>query len=59
MIRLTGTRSRLVERPLPSDDPMQRCPDITLAQRTLGWSPQVQLEAGLKRTIEYFRDRLE
>ena len=59
VIRLTGTRSRIVERPLPSDDPMQRCPDITLAQRTLGWSPQVQLEAGLKRTIEYFRDRLE
>ena len=44
-------------RPLPVDDPTQRCPDITLARQTLGWEPKVALNAGLKRTIDYF-DRL-
>jgi UDP-glucuronate decarboxylase len=52
VLRLTGSRSPLVYRPLPHDDPMQRCPDITLE-----WEPRVQLEQGLARTIEYF-DRL-
>jgi UDP-glucuronate decarboxylase len=43
-----------VFRPLPQDDPMQRCPDITKARETLGWAPRVQLEQGLARTIDYF-----
>jgi UDP-glucuronate decarboxylase len=54
VIRLTGTKSRLVYRPLPVDDPLQRCPDITKARETLGWQPRVQLEEGLSRTIAYF-----
>ena len=51
----TGAASRLVYRPLPQDDPMQRCPDITLARQTLGWEPVVALDDGLAKTIEYFR----
>lgn len=54
VLQLTGSRSPLVFRPLPHDDPMQRCPDITLARALLGWEPRVQLEQGLSRTIEYF-----
>ncbi len=57
IIGLTGSRSRLVYRPLPQDDPLQRCPDIGLAQRLLGWQPRVVLDDGLARTIAYF-DRL-
>jgi UDP-glucuronate decarboxylase len=55
VLRLTGSRSKLVRRPLPEDDPRQRRPDITVAERVLGWSPTVGLEAGLKETIDYFR----
>jgi UDP-glucuronate decarboxylase len=58
VIRLTSSKSRLVTRPLPSDDPRQRQPDITLARETLDWEPRVPLEAGLVRTIEYFRSLL-
>jgi UDP-glucuronate decarboxylase len=54
IIALTGSRSPLVFKPLPSDDPVQRCPDITLAKKLLGWEPRVQLEEGLVRTIAYF-----
>ncbi len=54
VLRLTGSRSRLVFRPLPQDDPMQRCPDITQARTLLGWEPQVALDQGLERTIAYF-----
>ncbi len=54
IIRLTGTRSRIVRRPLPADDPTQRCPDIGLARRLLDWEPTVTLEVGLERTIGYF-----
>ena len=54
VIGLTNSRSRIVHRPLPQDDPMQRCPDITLARQVLGWEPKVALEAGLRRTIDYF-----
>jgi UDP-glucuronate decarboxylase len=57
VIALTGAKSRLVFRPLPMDDPMQRCPDITKARELLGWEPQTQLKEGLTRTIAYF-DRL-
>jgi len=59
VLRLTGSAGRLVFRPLPADDPKQRQPDIALARDVLhGWSPAVQLEEGLERTIGYFRDRL-
>jgi UDP-glucuronate decarboxylase len=57
IIRLTRSRSRVVFRPLPQDDPTQRCPDITLARRVLGWEPTVPLDDGLGRTIAYF-DRM-
>ena len=55
IVSLCGTRSRVVYRSLPQDDPRQRCPDITLAREKLGWEPKVQLHDGLKETIEYFR----
>jgi UDP-glucuronate decarboxylase len=58
VIALTGSRSQLVYRPLPTDDPLQRCPDIALARATLDWEPTVALEDGLLRTIAYFRDGL-
>jgi UDP-glucuronate decarboxylase len=54
VIDLTGSKSQLEFKPLPSDDPLQRKPDIALAQNKLGWMPEVQLEAGLKKTIAYF-----
>jgi UDP-glucuronate decarboxylase len=54
VIDLVGSRSKLVHKPLPSDDPKQRCPDITLAKEKLGWQPVVSLCDGLKKTIEYF-----
>ena len=57
IISLSGTKSKLVTKPLPKDDPLQRCPDITLARERLDWTPSVPLEEGLKRTIDYF-DRL-
>ncbi len=56
VIEFTGSKSKIVFKPLPSDDPLQRQPDISLAKGTLGWEPKVALEAGLKRTIEYFRN---
>lgn len=55
VLELTGSSSRIDFRPLPSDDPMQRRPDIRLAQERLGWTPEVQLRDGLVRTIEWFR----
>lgn len=55
VIQLTGARSELVNAPLPADDPMQRQPDISLARSQLNWEPTVQLEAGLAKTIDYFR----
>ena len=58
IIRLTGSKSRIVFKPLPPDDPRQRCPDITLARKVLNWQPTTPLEEGLKRTIEYFRNLL-
>ncbi len=55
VIDMAGSRSSLVYRPLPSDDPVQRQPDIALARRVLGWSPTVDLKQGLGETISYFR----
>ncbi len=57
VIRLTGSRSKLVSRPLPADDPLQRCPDISKAKAVLDWQPKVPLEEGLGKTIAFF-DRL-
>jgi len=59
VLRLTGSRSKLVFAPLPVDDPKQRCPDIALAKRHLDWAPQVGLDDGLKATIAYFRHELD
>ena len=56
VIELTGSRSAIVHKPLPSDDPTQRRPDISLAQDKLHWSPQITLEQGLRKTIEYFEE---
>jgi UDP-glucuronate decarboxylase len=58
IIAMTGSRSRIVHRPLPQDDPLQRCPDIGQATRVLGWQPQLRLEDGLARTIAYFKELL-
>lgn len=58
IVDLTGSRSKLIYKPLPKDDPTRRKPDITLAKQRLSWEPQVMLEEGLKSTIEYFRNRL-
>jgi UDP-glucuronate decarboxylase len=54
-LELTGSRSRLVEKPLPADDPERRRPDIALAKHRLGWEPKVALRDGLARTIDWFR----
>lgn len=55
VIQLTNSSSKIIYQPLPSDDPMQRKPDITLARKELGWEPKVQLEEGLIRTIDFFK----
>lgn len=54
VIELTGSKSKIIHKPLPSDDPLQRKPDITLAKEKLAWEPTIQLEEGLKKTIAYF-----
>jgi len=56
VIQLTGSKSELVFKDLPTDDPLQRCPDISLAKAELDWQPSVQLEEGLKTTIAYFKE---
>jgi UDP-glucuronate decarboxylase len=59
VIEITGSRSTLVRRPLPADDPRQRQPDISLARKALGgWEPKVPLEQGLRKTVDYFRNLL-
>jgi UDP-glucuronate decarboxylase len=58
VLDLTGSKSQLVNKPLPQDDPRQRQPDISLAREKLGWEPKVQLRAGLIKTIEYFEELL-
>ncbi len=57
IIQLTNSKSNIIFRPLPADDPKQRKPDISLAKEKLGWEPKVQLEEGLKKTIEYFKSQ--
>ncbi len=59
IIRLAGSSSKIVHRELPVDDPKQRQPDITRARTILGWEPEVGLEAGLQRTLDYFRSVLQ
>jgi nucleoside-diphosphate-sugar epimerase len=56
VLELTGSSSKVVHKPLPSDDPMQRCPDITKAQQLLGWEPKVNLREGLAQTIDWFEN---
>jgi len=56
IIEMTGSGSKIVYRPLPQDDPLQRRPDITLAEEKLGWKPEIGLEVGLKKTIQYFKE---
>lgn len=55
VIELTGAKTEIVLKPLPADDPMQRCPDISLAKATIGWEPTIQLREGIERAIAYFR----
>jgi UDP-glucuronate decarboxylase len=59
VIALTGSRSRIMHRPLPVDDPLQRCPDIAMARSVLGWQPTVHLDTGLERTTAFFRQLLD
>ncbi len=58
ILRLTGSTSQIVYKPLPPDDPKQRKPDITLAKKLLGWEPKIGREEGLKRTLDYFRTKV-
>ncbi len=59
IITMTGSSSKLVHRPLPTDDPKVRQPDITCARELLGWEPKIRLEDGLVKTIEYFRNKVK
>jgi UDP-glucuronate decarboxylase len=58
ILRLTGSKSKLVNLPLPADDPKRRCPDISLARQELGWLPKMDVDVGLSRTVEYFASRI-
>jgi UDP-glucuronate decarboxylase len=58
-LKLVGGKSKIVFKPLPADDPKQRRPDVSLAKKTIKWKPEVQLEEGLGRTIEYFRGQIK
>jgi len=59
IIALTGSSARLIFQPRPEDDPARRRPDITLAQRELGWAPTVGIREGMQQTINDFRERLK
>ena len=59
VLRITGSKSPIVHRPLPQDDPTQRRPDISKARRLLGWEPKIDLETGLKLSLEYFKTCIE
>lgn len=58
IMEITGTDSKVVYEPLPEDDPVRRCPDINLASDLLNWKPKVGLEEGMRKTIDYFRERV-
>ena len=58
VIEMIGSKSEIVRKPLPADDPIKRRPDISLAKQKLAWEPQVDLDTGLRRTVEYFDDVL-
>ena len=59
VLKVTGSQSKIAYRPLPQDDPMQRKPDISKAQRLFGWEPKIDLETGLKLSLDYFRSTME
>jgi dTDP-glucose 4,6-dehydratase len=59
IIKLTGTTQKVIYKPLPTDDPMQRQPDITLARKRMGWEPKVNRAEGLKITYDYFKSLTE
>lgn len=59
VLRVTGSKSKITFRPLPQDDPIQRQPDISKARRLFGWEPKIDLETGLKLSLEYFRNCVE
>jgi len=59
IIKMTGSSSKIVFKDLPSDDPVRRRPDISLAKEKLGWAPTIDIDAGLSRTLEYFRETLD
>ena len=58
VLDVTGSRSKIVFEPLPTDDPAQRCPDISKAKRVLGWEPKVDLESGLRLSMDYFKQAI-
>ena len=58
IIKLTGSKSQIIYEPLPVDDPKQRRPDISRAKKLLGWEPKMDLEDGLRQTIEFFKNRV-
>ena len=56
--KITGSSSKIIFKPLPQDDPIQRKPDITLAKSKLGWQPKIELNEGLEKTVDYFRKKI-
>jgi len=59
VLEVTGSKSSLVFKPLPVDDPTRRCPDIARARKALGWEPRISLREGLAKSLEYFKSKLE
>ena len=58
VIEITGSRSQMKYKPLPANDPVRRCPDISMAKEIMGWKPSISLEKGLVQTVDYFRQLL-
>jgi nucleoside-diphosphate-sugar epimerase len=58
VLKVTGSKSEIIYEPLPPDDPKQRCPDITKARQLLGWEPRIDLETGLRKSLDYFQTAL-
>jgi UDP-glucuronate decarboxylase len=56
IIQLTDSKSKIIFKNLPENDPIRRCPDTTLAKKSIGWEPKTSIEEGLKKTIAYFKD---